>query len=299
MNGVQKAYQDWLAGCNVIKVTESGTFTINPLESACDGPQLLQIPFPQPRAYGNAGILTSYYLELRAPVGYRDRKLSPQVLVMVANDVREARFTGNNNWLLDMTPETKKLGDEGLPVGKPFQDALPGGPKFTLLSVDATRAVIQVELAGKPGEAGKPGKAVCSDSTEYNPAAAAQCVAPATPASPPPPASDGGAGDGGAAGQDALAEPTPSGPVVQTDAGSPGGAGRGPDAASGAGGPGDPPPLTEAPRGSSGGCQVAPGGRPAGASSLVLLSVLTSLALLALLTFARRSGRLCARARIR
>ena len=49
MNGVQKAYQDWLGGCNVIKATSSGTFTIQPLASACDGPQLLQIPFPTPR----------------------------------------------------------------------------------------------------------------------------------------------------------------------------------------------------------------------------------------------------------
>jgi hypothetical protein len=103
MNGIQKAYQDWMGGCNVIKATESGTFTIYPLASACDGPQLLQIPFPQPRRFGNAGNLTGYYLELRAPYG-RDRRFSPRVLVMVANDVREAKYTGNNNWLIDMTP---------------------------------------------------------------------------------------------------------------------------------------------------------------------------------------------------
>src|SRR5204862_287063 len=144
------------------------------LESACEGPQLLQIPFPQPRAFSNAGGLTSYYLELRAPVGYRDRKLAPQVLVMVANDVREARFTGNHNWLLDMTPETNKLGDEALPVGQPFEDGLPGGPKFTLLSVDATKAVIQVELQDKPAQAGRCGQGDCG--------AATNASAPASPA---------------------------------------------------------------------------------------------------------------------
>ena len=46
MDGFQKAYQDWLTGCNVVKVTTSGTFTLFPLEKPCNGVQLLQIPVP-------------------------------------------------------------------------------------------------------------------------------------------------------------------------------------------------------------------------------------------------------------
>jgi hypothetical protein len=278
MNGVQKAYQDWLSGCNVIKVAESGTFTIHPLESACDGPQLLQIPFPQGRSFGGAGVLTSYYLELRAPVGFRDRKLTPQVLVMVANDVREARFTGNNNWLLDMTPETKKLGDEALPVGKTFADPQPGGPKFTVLSVDATKAVIQVELLGKPAETGRPARAVCSDATEYDPAAAVRCVAPATPAMPAPGGSDGGTAGGGppsdgGAGTSpdvGAAEPSPAG-LPDTGAGPGAVVDGGVDRASRS----EPPrPPAEAGRGSSGGCGIAPReASDAGLAVLVLLLV--------------------------
>jgi len=253
MNGVQKAYQDWLAGCNVVKATASGTFTIHPLESACDGPQLLQIPFPQSRAFGNAGRLTSYYLELRAPIGYRDRKLAPQVLVMVANDVREARFTGNNNWLLDMTPETMKLGDEALPVGKRFEDGLPGGPKFTVLSVDATKAVIQVELQGQAAEANKPGKGLCSDATEWRPEAPVKCVAPPTPAAPTP---DGGAPAGGDAGaaRDGSSGSSP-------DAGVPANGGPPRDAGKGTSPPEDPEPEpTSPPRPAAGGCDVLRGG---------------------------------------
>jgi hypothetical protein len=46
MNGVQKAYQGWLDGCNVVKATTSGTFTIYPLEKSCAGAQVLQVPLP-------------------------------------------------------------------------------------------------------------------------------------------------------------------------------------------------------------------------------------------------------------
>jgi len=260
MNGVQKAYQGWLSGCNVVKATESGTFTIHPLESACDGPQLLQIPFPQSRPFSNAGNLTGYYLELRAPVGYRDRKLPPQVLVTVANDVRAARFTGNPNWLLDMTPETAKLGDEALPVGKPFQDALPGGPRFTLVSVDANKAVIEVELGGKPAMAGQAGKGACEDGADYQAAAPVKCVAPPTPMAPAP---DGGLPPP----PDAQTEPHPTGP----DAGM-----SKPPTTSDAGAtvepPDEPPPTTGTPKGSAGGCSLARG--ESRASGLALLALL-------------------------
>ena len=49
MNGVQKAYQDWLGGCNIVKATTSGRFTIYPLEKTCNGVQVLQVPLPAPR----------------------------------------------------------------------------------------------------------------------------------------------------------------------------------------------------------------------------------------------------------
>jgi hypothetical protein len=187
------------------------------------------------------------------------------VLVMVANDVREARFTGNPNWLLDMTPETSKLGDEALPVGKPFADALPGGPKFTLVSVDASKAVIQVELQGKPAEAGHAGKGICSDTTDYQPAAPVNCVAPPTPAAPAP---DGGAlaADGGAP-ADGQASAGSTRPTSGSDAG---------DVV-----PPEPEPTTGTARPSSGGCGVAPGAA-GGAGSVLLISWLAGSSVVAL-----------------
>jgi hypothetical protein len=302
MNGFQKASQQWLSGCNVIKATSSGTFTIQPLASACDGPQLLQIPFPAPRQFANIGKLSGYFLELRAPIGYRDRALQPQVLVMVASDERDSAI-GSYNWLLDMNPLTATPRDSALPVGQRFEDSLPGGPKFTVISADATKAVIQVEIGGQPAEAGKVGQAVCSDLKPFEPNAPVKCVAPATPAAPPP---EAGGADGGAP------VPTPMGGAGGSAGGNPGGGtggagggGQGGNQPGGAGGSGagagsgggagaqpggnggrggssgtTSPPVAPA-AGSSGGCQLAPA--PAGGAA--------PLALLALLGLASRCRR--------
>jgi hypothetical protein len=236
MNGIQKAYQGWLGGCNIVNATSSGVFTLYPIESACDGPQLLHIPFPKPRAFGNAGVLSGYYLELRAPIG-RDGDLDPQVLVVVANDLQEARRVGNHNWLLDMVPETPDVDDAALAVGKTFTDALPGGPKFTVLSADATHATIKVELGtGASTDANQPGKGVCSDMTPFQAPGPATCVAPASPARPPatPDAgvpSTNGATDGGVGG----GSTTPRDPGVDPSTGA-GSGGSGPGGPGGSGG---------------------------------------------------------------
>jgi MYXO-CTERM domain-containing protein len=295
MDGVQKASQKWLGGCNIIKATTSGTFTIQPLASACDGPQLLQIPFPTPRPFANIGTLSGYFLELRAPIGYRDRGLQPQVLVMVASDERGSSI-GSYNWLLDMNPLTATPRDSALPVGQRFEDSLPGGPKFTVISADATKAVIQVELGGQAAEAGKPGQAVCSDLKPFDPNAQVKCVAPATPAAPPPEAggADGGApvpmptggSGGGAAGGSGAA----GGGVGGNETGGAGGGGAAGGAGGGGGGTqpggtggrggasGTTSPSVKPDAGSSSGCQLAPA--PAGGSA--------PLALLALLGIASR-----------
>jgi MYXO-CTERM domain-containing protein len=271
MNGVQKAYQDWLAGCNVVKATESGLFTIYPLESPCDGPQLLQVPFPTPRAFGKAGVLSGYYLELRAPVGYRDRDLSPQVLVVVGNDVREARLTGNRNWLLDMTPETETLDDAALGVGKSFADGLPGGPRFTVVSADASKAVIKVELAGGAGNADQPGKGLCADMTPFTPPGPTACAAPVVQARPDAGGSEAGA-SGGASGGGGGAMGGAGGSAgggSSGNGGSAGGSGGRAETARG-GSPGEASATAPA---KSGGCDVGGGGRNGGGMVLVLAAL--------------------------
>ena len=70
MNGVQKAYQEWLERLQRRQGHQSGTFTIFPLARACNGVQLLHIPFPATRKLAANVTLSDYYLELRARIGY-------------------------------------------------------------------------------------------------------------------------------------------------------------------------------------------------------------------------------------
>jgi hypothetical protein len=194
MDGFQKAYQDWLTGCNVVKVTSSGTFTIFPLEKACNGVQLLQIPFGGARtmmlANGPVSSISNYYLELRAPIGV-DMALTPRIFVTVGGNIAEARGRGGRNWLLDMTSGTTTKVDAALPVGMMYSDPDPNGPKFMVVSADATKAVIRVEAAmAEAPEVDAPGKGTCDDGTAFTAPGPDTCDAP--PVSSP--AVDGGAG---------------------------------------------------------------------------------------------------------
>jgi MYXO-CTERM domain-containing protein len=238
MDGFQKAYQNWLTGCNVVKVTQSGTFTIFPLETACNGVQLLQSPFGSARSIAMSGVtaaLTSYYLELRTPVGL-DASLTPRVLVTVGGEIAESRGRGGRNWLLDMTPETTTKNDAALPVGKLYTDPASGGPKFTVISADATKAVVRVELGSGGGSPDSPGAGTCDDGTTFAAPGPDTCSA-----APPPIALPDGGGtptpprDGGAA------DRTPTADM----GGGAGGAGGGTGGTGGAGGS-TPPPTYDA-----------------------------------------------------
>jgi hypothetical protein len=159
MNGWQKAFEGWLLGCNVVKVNSSGTYTLHALETPCNGFQVLQVPMPRARPFTHAGgggpvttdVLTSYYLELRTPVGF-DQDVGPTVLVRVAGDLRGQTRSGLHTWLLDMTPATASFRDAGLGVGQKFTDPA-GGLSFTVLAAGAAQASIQIEMdhgAGAP-----------------------------------------------------------------------------------------------------------------------------------------------------
>ena len=196
MNGVQKAYQGWLEGCNVVKANKSGTFTIFPLESPCNGVQLLQVPTAPFRFSGGGqnGTISSYFLELRTPVGFDATAVgrgdigsgSPVplgVYVTAGADIRGATGTGNPNWLLDMTPgsrggnTTADLTDAAMRVGQTFTDPNPGGPKITVVSATMEKAVIRVELAEGGGSAMDNGEGTCLDGASFTAPGPATCQA--------------------------------------------------------------------------------------------------------------------------
>jgi hypothetical protein len=174
MNGVQKAYEEWLDGCNIVKATKSGLFTIYPLEKPNRELQVLQVPLAVGRAMKfmvgtsvKVGSVGAYYLEMRAPVGLDAALGRPRLFVVAAGNLREARARGNPNWLLDMAPETPTMDDADLPVGKTFEDPVPNGPKITLVSMDETKAVVRVEMGGASLDTR--GEGTCLDDQPYIP----------------------------------------------------------------------------------------------------------------------------------
>ncbi|HKU38744.1 MAG TPA: hypothetical protein VJR89_11375, partial [Polyangiales bacterium] len=195
MNAWQKVFEGWLQKCNGLKIKSSGTYTLQPLELACDGPQVLQIPFPKVRPFGRSGggglatveNLGFYYLELRTPRGFDSTiRNSPTVLVRVAEDYRDRMDRGRHTWLLDMEPGGTARTIEGLGMGKTFTDPA-GGVSFTVTAISMDSATIQVTIPNGTGPA------LCLDDTPYDPMAKLACgglVGPdgsTAPGTTPPP----------------------------------------------------------------------------------------------------------------
>jgi MYXO-CTERM domain-containing protein len=162
MNVWQKDYQGWFGGCNGVTVQSSGTFTLLPIEQACDGVQYLKIVSPKVRTFnrpaaggGGATVETfsHYYVELRTPqdfdgmLGNRS-VLAPEVLIHVGGDARGRNQRGLHTFLLDTTPTTtgrSGFADAALGVGKSFSDPA-GGMTITVQAVSATQATINVQM---------------------------------------------------------------------------------------------------------------------------------------------------------
>ena len=175
MNAWQKVFEGWLQKCNGVKVKSSGMYTLQPLELACDGPQVLQIPMPKVRPFGRSGggglatveNLGFYYLELRTPRGFDSTiRTSPTVLVRVAEDFHDRTDRGRHTWILDMDPATRTI--DGLGVGKSFTDPA-GGVSFQVVSASMDSATIQVTVPNGTGGA------TCLDEMPYDPAVPRMC----------------------------------------------------------------------------------------------------------------------------
>ncbi len=190
MNVFQKAYQGWFERCNLVQATASGTFTLVPLEVACNGIQALQVPMPRTRPFNYPGGLTElthYYLEFRAPLGM-DEKLAqrPVVQVRVSNDTRSRAQRGVHTWYLDMNPGTSAL--DGLYAGDSFADPS-GSPRFFIEDIGVNSATVRVEFDG-----GGQGAPICGDGTVLEgpgPGPESCAAGPSTPEGTPPPSPGG------------------------------------------------------------------------------------------------------------
>jgi hypothetical protein len=156
-NGYQKAYQEWLLGCNGVRANSTGRFTLFPLEKACNGAQVLQVPMPRSRPFSRDGgggqptieSLEYYYLELRTERGFdSDMPELPTVLVHVAENWRDPNLDGRHTWILDMQPQTN--GMDGMQAGEAFVDPA-GGVRFEIVELSHDKAVIQVDIENGAG----------------------------------------------------------------------------------------------------------------------------------------------------
>ena len=190
LNGHDLWYQQLIGGCNGVKVTTSGTFNLFPLETACNATQVIQIPMittgrmvkPQ---QGSNQPLKNYYLEYRTKTGL-DASLTQAVYVYAGDNIKAPTATSNWSWLLDMNPSTTTF--DGLAAGGSFTD--PNGDiKVTVMSEDATKAVVQIDVQGGAGAA-----ATCIDGTTMAAPGAADC------GSGPATGTGGTTGTGGAGG---------------------------------------------------------------------------------------------------
>jgi hypothetical protein len=242
MNAWQKEYQGWFGGCNGVTVTDSGTFTLNPLELSCSGVQYLQVKAPKVRPYmrpeGGGGPATTenlafYYLELRTPLDFdgtlgNGSALSPRVLVHAADERRSRTQRGVHTFLLDMHPATTGatgLNDAGLTAGETFTDPA-GTLTITAQSISNSGATIVVSYADGVGG----GAPTCIDGSAFAPPGPG--VESCQPTVFPGSGGSTGAGGTGAAGNDGTAGATGTGGVT-TPAGSGGSNGGGPPAESG------------------------------------------------------------------
>src|SRR6185436_3921331 len=158
-NAWQKFYQKWWGGCDGVKVNSSGTFNLYPTEIPCNGVQALQIPFPggKTRPFASSGggggaantTLTSWYLEYRTSTGF-DRGMTPQVLVHMGVDPvlpTQANPRGVHTWIVNASGTAT---NPGLVAGGSFTDPA-GGLTVTVMSLDATKAVIKVDVTNGSG----------------------------------------------------------------------------------------------------------------------------------------------------
>jgi hypothetical protein len=140
LNAVQKNLLGWLdynASPPITEVTTSGTYTIDPLETAGTNPKALRI---------KTAADDWLYVEYRRPVGF-DGYLSSNPNVMGGVLVHYFNGSADGIYLLDMTPATSSWNDPALGVGQTFQDTV-GKVSVTTSWVNGTTAGINVTVSG-------------------------------------------------------------------------------------------------------------------------------------------------------
>ena len=145
-NAAQKLDLGWIATGTVVNHTAgSGTYVLNPIESAGGAVYAVRIP---------AATNRTYWLEYRQPIGFdaglasypnngaQVRVVSPFETLCSGCDAYS-----NDTQLVDMTPGTSSFTDAALVVGKSFADST-YGINISVLSATASGLTVQVTAPG-------------------------------------------------------------------------------------------------------------------------------------------------------
>ena len=121
-------------------VTESAAYAIPPYEALDARSKGLRIL----RSIDAAGVPSYYYVEFRQPVGndaflLNNANVTSGVVISLGSGA-------DNNWLLDMTPETASWSDPALAVGRRFVDP-DTGLRIETLAADSSGATVMVTMA--------------------------------------------------------------------------------------------------------------------------------------------------------
>jgi len=138
-NAVHKTFLDWFAPEQVITATQSGVYSITPIETS-DGVKAVQIDLPQS--------VYSYYLSYRQPIGV-DADLPPAItngaqLHATPYDV----YAGSRSFLIDVNPPPSLRSDAQTSTfedGDVFTDPVQG-VTITQLSHSNTEVNLNVQL---------------------------------------------------------------------------------------------------------------------------------------------------------
>lgn len=148
-NLFQKERLGWINGGTTPPLTivsTSGTYWLDSYEQGTmmsKGLKILKSTDPV------TGMKTWYYIERRTAYGF-DSFLSGNANVSNGVIVRTgSEATGQDTYLLDMTPATPSWYDPALTVGQTFTDTN-AGVTITTLSADASGALVDVSIASQP-----------------------------------------------------------------------------------------------------------------------------------------------------
>lgn len=137
INAFQKGRAGFLETANTVTVTQTGTYTVVPLERKSEaGIQSLKIPVDS---------ANNFYVEFRQPSGFDNFSASSSVVNGVLIHHAPGYTTLARPLLLDMNPATTSFNDAALAVGRTFTA---GNISITLNSVASSGASVTVTLGG-------------------------------------------------------------------------------------------------------------------------------------------------------